>query len=134
MRKCLENNRWAAVAVALLLLFATSGMALSRMTCLLGGHTVVSLGTTTDCCPEDEAASNMPTVSGACCALSLAQGTDDPYLGNDDAGFAPLLVVLGNAPVQLLDTAPAAIPEHRESRPPPMDAPERLAVLSTFLI
>ena len=133
MRKCLENNRWAAMAVALLLLFATSGMALSRMTCLLGGHTVVSLGSAADCCPEDEA-NELPTVSGECCAMSLAQGTDDPYLGNDDAGFAPLLVVLDNAPIHLLYVAPDCIPEHRESRPPPMDAPERLAVLSTFLI
>lgn len=133
MRKCLENNRWAAVAVAMLLLFATSGMALSRMTCLMSGHSVLSLGTAVDCCPEDEQ-STVPTVSGLCCDLSLAQGNDDPYLGNPGVAFAPLLAVLDHAPFHVVGVVRVAVPAHTERRPPPRPVPERLAVLSTFLI
>lgn len=129
MRSFLHNNRWASVLVAVLLLFATSGMAITRMTCLIGGHSVVGLGALEDCCPEDER-SEVPTVKSECCALSLAQATGDPFVGNDDPGIAPLLVVLQNVPFDTMAAVPMVLPKKPKSGPPPLRAQERLSVLS----
>lgn len=129
MRSFLHNNRWASVLVAVLLLFATSGMAITRMTCLLGGHSVVSLGALEDCCPADEG-SDVPTVKAECCALSSAQTTGDPFVGHDDSSMAPLLAVLQNVPCETMAAVPMVLPKKPKSGPPPLRAQERLSVLS----
>ncbi len=133
MRSFLHSNRWVSVLVAMLLLFATSGMAITRMTCLLGGHSVVSLGALEDCCPEDEH-SDVPTVKSECCDLSLAQMTGDPFVGNDDFTITPLLTVLQNVPFDTMAAVPMVLPKRPKSGPPPLRAQERSAVLSIFRV
>jgi hypothetical protein len=129
MRAFLHSNRWASVLVAVLLLFATSGMAITRMTCLVGGHSVVSLGTMADCCPEDEP-SDVPTVKAECCALSSAKAMAGPFMGHDDGGMAPLFAVLRNVPCETMVAVPMVLPRKPKSPAPPLRAQDRLSVLS----
>lgn len=118
---------------ALLLLFATSGMAVSRVTCLLGGHSVVSLGAMDDCCPED-VPTDGPSVRPECCALSSARSGGDPFVGHDVTGIAPLLAVLDNVRPEPMTAVPMVLPKRQQSRPPPLLVPERLAAHGVFLI
>ncbi|MFN3876117.1 MAG: hypothetical protein ACK4L7_09435, partial [Flavobacteriales bacterium] len=60
-------------ALAALLLLAGSGIGFSRMTCLMSGRSVVSLGKAYDCCPESDAAQG-EALSPACCSFSQAGG------------------------------------------------------------
>lgn len=131
MRK-LKKNRWVLASLAMLLLLATSGLTVSRMSCLISGHSVLSLGLADDCCPEEEHADG--TMIGAtCCELVQASADrvellpsatfDLVALPVTDASPSWGAVVLERNPLRWLD-----------SRPPPLLGPERLALISVFLI
>lgn len=59
MRRFFQHNRWLTVLVACLLLFATSGLSLSRATCLMSGHSLLSAGLASDCCEDQEHIDNV---------------------------------------------------------------------------
>lgn len=123
----------AAFSMAALLLLGTSGVALSRMTCLMGGHSVLSLGMADDCCPGQEGTGGM-ALKAHCCAYTQAGGDRPDALQSQmpvlalhgqvsEAVAASLLLLSDTRPWKWLD-----------SRPPPHDAPERLARLRVRLI
>jgi len=133
MRRFLLRNRWATLSMVGLLLFAISGTAVSRMTCLMGGHSVLSFGTSVDCCPAPQEDGGS-TIKAECCEFSLAK--------SDLSDVLPVLPLawLANA-VQVDEVAwHAALAgvavriEQLDGRPPPGTAPERLALLSRYLI
>jgi hypothetical protein len=129
MRRFLHKNKWVTAMVVALFMVATSGMAISRMTCLAGGHTVFSVGLASDCCPEPEQGTE-PTITAMCCELSLTQGGRDMYLPNDGMDLLPTVLILDGAVVSLVQPAPVAVSTWLQSRPPPLPVLERLAVLS----
>ena len=47
------THRWLSAFAALLLLASSAMPALVKMSCLSGGHVVLSLGQADDCCPEE---------------------------------------------------------------------------------
>lgn len=130
MRAFLDRHTWVTYLVVGLFLLATSGTALSRMTCLEGGHSVLSLGMATDCCPEGEAPGDLPTYEPYCCELATVQGDRDDYLPHEVLQLA-VAEVTSVCCVQLV-MAPALVPHVSwlGTRPPPLSAPDRLAVLS----
>jgi hypothetical protein len=134
MRHFLLRERWSLHVVAALLLFGTSGLAITRMTCLMGGHTVWTLGAMEDCCPGHDDGEG-PRLAAECCLFAEAGGLAGPFVG----GKAPLLDGPGPAsPFPAL--APVFLASaHRftvrlSGRPPTLAPAERLAVLSVFRI
>jgi hypothetical protein len=117
---------------ALLLLFATAGPSLSRMTCMRSGHSTVALGKLADCCPEEEGTGAGFTAT--CCDFGYASSPVDELLpsGSQEAALLAALPLL----TALTETPPR--PAHRigwlETRPPPLDGPERLSRMRIRLI
>lgn len=130
MRVFLHRHTWITYLVVGLFLLATSGTAISRMTCMDGGHSVVSLGTATDCCPEEEAHGPTPEVKPACCELALVQAERDNYLPNPTYDLTVDELVLEHFVIDISLPDPVAEISWLGSRPPPLSAPDRLAVLS----
>lgn len=128
----LKKNRWMLASLAMLLLLVTSGLTVSRMSCLISGHSVLSLGLADDCCPEEEHGDG--TMIGATCC-ELVQATADRVELLPSATFD--LVAL-----PVTDTAPTwdAVAFERQplrwldSRPPPLLGLKRLALIGVFLI
>lgn len=133
MRQLLHRHRWATLAVTMLLLFATSGMALSRMTCLIGGHSVWALGQIDDCCPEDERPEG-PAISPVCCVYGQAGGEVLPFVPAPEMVFTPVWACF--IP-QVFDPgtrqAPGSCGE-AFTRPPPTSGTERLVAHRLFRI
>ncbi|MFZ1691830.1 MAG: hypothetical protein WAT74_01425 [Flavobacteriales bacterium] len=131
MRK-LKKNRWMLASLAMLLLLATSGLTVSRMSCLISGHSVLSLGLAEDCCPEEEHGDGA-TITATCCELlqagaerlELLPSTTFDLIALPVTDAAPTLaaVALERHPLRWLD-----------SRPPPLIGKDRLAQMRRFLI
>lgn len=131
MRRFLLKHRWATVLVMGLMLFATSGATLSRMTCFSEGHSVLSFGAADDCCPEETSG---PGLKAACCELSQAKAGIVAFVAHDALALAPMLMALDAVPVTVVLETASTGTSWLESRPPPLRAPERLASISSFLI
>ncbi len=129
MRSFLQRNKWATYIVVGLFLLATSGTAISRMTCLEGGHSVVSLGMATDCCPEPEHG-DFPTVKATCCEFDLVKGDGSDYLPNTYIDLLPAALILDHAMVSIALSTPVRATTWLCSRPPPLSVTDRLAVIS----
>ena len=129
MRPFLDRNKWLTYLVVGIFLLATSGTAISRMTCLEGGHSVVSLGMATDCCPEAEHG-DFPTVKATCCEFDLVKGDRSEYLPNPDNDLLPTAPILDHAMVSIALPAPVRVTSWLGSRPPPLSVNDRLAAIS----
>lgn len=130
MRPLLTRHKWITYLVVGLFLVATNGMTISRMTCLKGGHSVVSLGVMVGCCPEEGDGSDAPAYRAICCELALVKGERDSYIPNigTDDHIATIDLWHCVADVSLL--APVHNVTWLASRPPPLSAPDRLTVIS----
>jgi hypothetical protein len=108
---------------------ATSGTAVSRMTCLMGGHSVLSLGMIADCCPEGPA-NDGAVVKAICCDLSSVGGVEADYLAHPSLSIP--LVGMACQMGSLTVHVPTAIvlPAWLDTRPPPRTVTDRLVKLS----
>lgn len=130
VRRFLKHNRWATALVACLFMVATSGMTISRMTCLIGGHSALSIGTPADCCPDEEEQGG-PTIQPQCCVHASVKGEQHEFIVHQDVDLAPALIALYAAPRLLLSEGNAPVLFLVDDLPPPLDTPARLAVLCT---
>ena len=133
MRRLLLRHRWATYLVAGLVLFATSGTTLSRMTCLMGGHSVWSLGAAADCCPEGEAHEGA-SIKALCCELSQAKAGVSaalPSVHQDAVLLADVQQITSLVSKAVI--APVLV-RWLDTRPPPRDVSGRLAELRTHRI
>jgi hypothetical protein len=128
MRGFLHRNRWATVLFTGLFLLATSGLALSRMTCLMGGPSVLSIGAMDDCCPEHGPMEGA-TFTADCCELATVQNSSVNFLPHNEQDLAPALLALESAPRLLLSIGTTLAPPRADSRPPPLLGTERLVRL-----
>lgn len=113
---------------------ATSGVALSRMTCLVAGHSIMGIGSLADCCPE-EPSSEEPAFRAVCCAHVEAGGMRAVTLTQDVLCLDPVLYLLDGAPVlvvPVLDDA-TGLSDHIGG-PPPEPLPDRLARSGVYRI
>lgn len=129
MQAFLHRHTWVTYLVVGLFLLASSGTALSRMTCLEGGHSTLSLGMATSCCPAEEQTA-LPTYTPYCCVLETVQGTRDNYLPHEVLQLAVADVVMLHVVPQVFTYRTPPQFNWLASRPPPLSAPDRLAVLS----
>ena len=132
MRRFLHRNRWATLSVVALLMFATSGLMLSRMTCLISGHSILALGLLEDCCPEED--HDMATISAVCGEVGQTSVFEGTFVGHSGPDLVALLLCLDAAPFTVLTLPEPAPLAWLESRPPPAFAGERLATLGSLLI
>lgn len=117
--------------MALLLLLATSGVTVSRMSCLISGHSELSLGLADDCCPEEEHGGS--SVEATCCDFDQA-GTDRiDVLPGSQLEFISLPVIEAVSQPDARISAHLA-PHWLESRPPLLSGLERLTLVRRFLI
>ncbi|MEX1132719.1 MAG: hypothetical protein WEC15_05810 [Flavobacteriales bacterium] len=133
MRRLLQCHRWATLSVVVLLLFATSSMALSRMTCLMSGHSILALGMIDDCCPEPEPTEGA-TIAPVCCVFGQAALDVEPLLPSTSMELLPLIandVYVSGTLVVAHKSLPA---ERLYGRAPPLEAVERLVLHSSFRI
>lgn len=130
MRAFLDRHTWITYLVVGLFLLATSGTAISRMTCLEGGHSILSLGISTGCCPAEESHSDVPEFRSACCEFALVKGERDNYLPNVGFDFFVQDIDLWHTVVDIsLPNTVSSVP-WLASRPPPLSGPDRLVALS----
>lgn len=122
----------AVVLVTALLLLATSGLSVSRMTCLKGGFSVYTLGTTFADCGAEEMPSE-PAVRAECCTFGQVV-LDQPDLHHDRQLVVDVPVAHTPLPGALVMPLSAAGTEKvLSSRPPPrMD--ERRSLLRVYRI
>jgi hypothetical protein len=134
MRSFLLRNRWATISMVVLMLFGTSGLALSRMTCLMAGHSVLRLGTMEDCCPTREVPDE-PTVSPVCCVMGVAKADAAPFLSGASAGLPMVAAVVAVHPPLLTIDAVHRPVEGGTDRAPPLLLPaDRLTMLSVLRV
>ncbi|MCC6540681.1 MAG: hypothetical protein IT225_00520 [Flavobacteriales bacterium] len=130
MRSLLQRHRWITYMVVGLFLVATNGMTISRMTCLEGGHSVLSLGVSTGCCPDEGEPSDTPTFKASCCELALVKGERDNILPNIGINHHIDTIDLWLHVTQVSPPATVRSIPWLASRPPPRSAPDRLSVIS----
>ena len=115
------------------MLFATSGMALSRMTCVISGHSVVALGMMEDCCPEPENAAGA-MISPVCCEFVQAGGDALPFVPSCSLQF----MLQASVPLhfaELISAQLAVVPTVRNfDLTPPIAGVEILVKHSVFRI
>ena len=134
MRQALQQHRWATLLVVGLLLFTTSGLMLSRMTCLMSGRSVVAFGMLEDCCPppvQHEGAALAPV----CCVFGNAAADVQPFMPT---------TVMDQFVVQAWPLEPmvdvimlqeeAHEPSALRDRAPPLPGSTRLALFATYRI
>ena len=122
----------AVVLVTALLLLATSGLSLSRMTCLKGGFSVYTLGTTFAECGAEEVPSEA-ALRAECCTFGQVV-LDQPDLHHDRQLVVDVPVAHAQSPGSLvMPLSASAMSKVFSSRPPPrMD--ERRSLLRVYRI
>ncbi len=133
MRRFLHQHRWFTFMVAGLLVFATSGLMLSRMTCLIGGHSIYGIGLLEDCCPEDEHGHGA-TISPECCDTGAATPVQLELLAHASIDLEAVLMDLERSPMMVIPLPREKSFHWLQSRPPPQILDDRQAVHSIFLI
>lgn len=123
-----------SVLAMLLLLLGTAAPALARMTCVMGGPSILSLGQAEDCSPMDHE-HPITTVTATCCNVLQTNPQRTDFVPAAHV-VMPLLVAvaLPTVIIPMEVAAPAVRLDARFSRPPPMACSERLAAFGTFLI
>jgi hypothetical protein len=118
----------------LVLVLGTAAPALARMTCIMGGPSILSIGQAEDCSPVDHA-HPVTTVQATCCEVLQANPQRSSFVPTSSA-MVPVLVavVLPAVIVPAEIAAPVVLRDARFARPPPLACSQRLATFGTFLI
>jgi hypothetical protein len=134
MRRFLQRHRCITLGVVALLLFATSGLMLSRMTCLMSGRSVLAFGMLEDCCPDTEKPEGA-SIAPVCCVFGQAAADVDPFMPTEAMPqvAVPFTAVGFAKPFELLLTEDIGTTTLRDRAPPP-SATTRLALFATFRI
>lgn len=129
MRRFLQHNKWVTASMVVLFLFASSGMTVSRMTCLLGGHSELSMGMAADC-NTDSDVSDGPTITATCCAFSIARADLHDFLVHPPTVLPPAEWLTEQVFIVSVPARIGAISSWLDTRPPPISGPERLVAFS----
>ena len=128
------RSKGLSVLAMLVLLLGTAAPALARMTCIMGGPSILSVGQAEDCSPVDHA-HPITTVQGTCCEVLQANPQRSSFVPASSAMVPVLVAVVLRAvivPAEIV--APVILRDARFSRPPPLARSQRLATFGTFLI
>ena len=135
LMEAFRANRGFSVLVAVLLLLTTAAPALVRMSCLSGGHSVLSIGQADDCCPQEDHHGDGPQLRARCCEMERTAPVHAAFTMEN--GHSTLAVVTP-APAVHIDLVPRSailVPGYAfVPRPPPLLAAQRLSRVGSFLI
>lgn len=131
----MRSYRWLAPLAALLLLVGTAAPALVRMSCLSGGHTVLSIGQADDCCPEEERSPEGAQFQGVCCEFDRTAPNRTAF--NVEVGPSFVAGITHPVFARIDAASPLHVPScgyGLSTRPPPLLTGERLSQVGSFLI
>ncbi len=128
------RSKGLSVLAMLVLVLGTAAPALARMTCIMGGPSILSIGQAEDCSPVDHA-HPVTTVQATCCEVLQANPQRSSFVPTSSA-MVPVLVavVLPAVIVPAEIAAPVVLRDARFAGPPPLARSQRLATFGTFLI
>jgi hypothetical protein len=118
----------------LVLLLGTAAPALARMTCVMGGHSVLTLGQAADCTPVDHT-HTATTVQATCCEVLQAQPQRTDFVPTANPMVPTLFAMVMPESVYTVEaTVPVVRSDAWSSRPPPLPRSQRLATTGVFLL
>lgn len=128
------RSKGLSVLAMLLLLLGTAAPALARMTCIMGGPSIVSFGQPEDCSPVDHS-HPVTTVQATCCKVLQTNPQRSDFVPAVSA-MVPVLfaMVLPAAIIPAEIVTPVIRRDAMFSRPPPLARSQRLATTGVFLI
>ena len=118
----------------LVLLLGTAAPAVARMTCIMGGPSILSIGQAEECSPVDHS-HPMTTVQATCCEVLQANPQRSDFVPAVSAMVPVLFAMLLPAaiiPAEIV--TPVVRRDAMFSRPPPLARSQRLATTGVFLI
>lgn len=119
----------------MLLLLGTAMPALVRMTCLSGGHTVLSIGQAEDCCPEEPSTPEGAQLEAICCEFErTAPSRTDFHVESGPTLVAVAHLIAVSSVEMIVPVHDPAIRYAFTSRPPPLLTAERLSQVGSLLI
>lgn len=128
------RGKGLSLVAMLVLLLGTAAPALARMTCVMGGHSVLSLGQATDCIPVDHHHTTT-TVKATCCEVLQAQPQRTHFVPAANPMVPTLFALVLPASIFASELiAPVVRSDAWFSRPPPLPRSQRLATTGVFLI
>lgn len=133
--KALRTDKSLALLAALLLLLGTAVPALVRMSCLSGGHTVLSIGQADDCCPEEEQAPEGDRFQAVCCEFDRTGPNHSAF--NVESGPSVVAAIAFPVFAHINAASPLHVPPGGyglNTRPPPLLTGLRLSQVGCFLI
>lgn len=128
------RSKGLSVLAMLVLVLGTAAPALARMTCIMGGPSILSVGQAEACSPVDHA-HPVTTVQAACCEVLQANPQRPDFVPVPSATVPVLFAMLLPAvviPAKI--AAPVVRRDAHSSRPPPLARSQRLATTGVFLI
>lgn len=128
------RSKGLSVLAMLVLLLGTVAPAMARMTCIMGGPSILSIGQAEECSPVDHAHPT-PTVQATCCEVLQANPQRSSFVPASSA-MVPVLVavVLPAVVIPAEVAAPVVLCDVRFSRPPPLARSQRLATFGSYLL
>ncbi|MBK6409716.1 MAG: hypothetical protein IPF78_08455 [Flavobacteriales bacterium] len=128
------RSKGLSVLAMLVLLLGTAAPALARMTCTMGGPSIVSFGQAEECAPVDHS-HPVTTVQATCCEVLQARPQRSDFVTVASA-MVPVLfaMILPAVIIPAEIAAPVVRSDARFSRPPPLAHSQRLATTGVFLI
>ena len=128
------RGKGLSLVAMLVLLLGTAAPALARMTCVMGGPSVMTLGQATDCTPVDHH-HPVTTVKATCCEVLQAQPQRTDFVPAANHMVPALFALVLPASISASEViAPFLRPDAWFSRPPPLLRSQRLASTGVFLI
>jgi len=128
------RGKGLSLVAMLVLLLGTAAPALARMTCVMGGPSVMTIGLATDCAPVDHH-HPVTTVKATCCEVLQAQPQRTDFVPAANHMVPTLFAMAMPASVCRVDViAPVVRSDAWFSRPPPLPRSQRLASTGVFLI
>ena len=120
---------------AVLLLLATAAPALVRMSCLNGGHTVLSIGQADECCPQEEHQGDGPQLRARCCELERTAPVHEAFTVENSHST---MVIVTPTPAVHFDLVPLPATQAPGygfvPRPPPLLTGQRLSQVGSLLL
>lgn len=128
------RSKGLSVFAMLVLLLGTAAPAMARMTCIMGGPSILSVGQAEDCSSVDHS-HPITTVQATCCEVLQANPQRADFVPAASA-MVPVLfaMVLPAAIIPAEIAAPVVRRNAHFSRPPPLARSLRLATTGVFLI
>lgn len=128
------RSKGLSVLAMLVLVLGTAAPALARMTCIMGGPSILSIGEAEDCSPVDHT-HPVTTVQATCCEVLQAHPQRSDFVPAANAMVPVLFAMTLPAvivPAEMAETGVRS--DARFSRPPPLARSQRLATTGVFLI